>query len=130
MINFIDTSLFKPDARINVLVYSDNKERAMNKIDRLVRGETIIEKQGGLHNYRVIIKKDGIEIALSTVPLSTSARGYKSQFAIIDKVILDYNNGQGLEILHCVILPANNIYSHQLKEDFNPEHDFMRVMLF
>ncbi|MFJ7982349.1 hypothetical protein ACIQ1D_18985 [Lysinibacillus xylanilyticus] len=128
MINFINTDLYKEGVNINVIVYSDNKDRAVAKIKALTKGEKILEERENYNEYRAIVEKNNINIAFRTMPLSIYARGHRSQYAIVDMDIIGLEHGR--EIFYNSIYTKTIIYSHLLKDTENPYTREMQIMLF
>lgn len=129
MINFIDTSLYKDGVSIHIIVYSDCKDKAKNKIKALTSGEKIIEEKESQHEYRTIVEKGNIRISLRNMPLSTYARGHRSQFAIVDKAIIGLEHGH--DIFYHSIFTKTMMYSHLLKDAENTKpSELIQIMLF
>ena len=75
---------------------------------------------------KALIEKDGVKIVVETVPLSLNSRGYRNQYALIDKNIISHKHGE--ELFHHLIQPANVFYSHLMKGDVDKPK--ITMMLF
>lgn len=127
MINFIDTNLYEDGVTISVIVYSDDRDRAVNKIKDLISGEKVIEERKNHSEYSVIVEKGNIKIKLTRLPLSTLSRGHRCQYSIVDREIIGH--GYGTEIFFASILTSTFVHSHLIKEETNVK-EIMSIMLF
>lgn len=114
MLDFVDTKLFKSGETVRVMLYSDNRKKTLDMFHSLIEGENIVEQAESYSQLRALVEKDDIKVLVVSAMASNSARGYRSQYAVIDKNL--FGQKHGAEIFHQVIQPSNIFYSHLLRD--------------
>lgn len=128
MLNFIDTNTFKQGVTINVLLYYKDLDRARNKLSKLTNNETVIKHIKTKSYEEAIVYKNGINIKLTTVPLTDSSRGYRSQYALVDKTALEYEDI--LDRLNTLVYAKNYMYSHLLNDESKESFNGIGILLY
>lgn len=129
MIKFIDTNLFEDNANVHVIIYSDIQEKAKKKFDALVLGEHVLDLRESKYEHRAIVLKDNIRVIIKTMPLSSSSKGHRSQYSLVDRNIVSHPYGQ--DIFYSQIFPQTMLYDHLFKDLENTRlNEIQNIMLF
>ncbi|MCL1700709.1 hypothetical protein [Lysinibacillus sp. Bpr_S20] len=117
MLNFVNTHIVEKGRPITVGVYYINFEKAVNLIDKLKTHENVLSERRYKNHCEVVVEKDGYEVALTAIPMTESARGYKVHYSFIDKQLFCEDNR--IEFFMDRIIPSTVDYN--MKNEYKSE---------
>ncbi len=115
MLDFIDTDLFDKDRSIKVIVFSNYSYRAKEKALSLIDGEKIVNIKENGSGLTATVRKNGLEISIITAPLGESARGHRTNYALVDRNIFSMDNAS--EIFYNIVYPIAVSYGLSLVDE-------------